>query len=65
MENSNHKNLIGKKIQVGEYAGIIKYSGPLLHEVKSSKIKKDAHWLGIEWDNELRGKLIISFYFCI
>jgi hypothetical protein len=55
MEVMNHNDLIGKKIKVGEYSGIIKYSGPLRHEVKSKRIKKDAHWLGIEWDQSTRG----------
>jgi hypothetical protein len=55
MEVINHADYIGKKIKVDEYSGIIKYSGPLKHEVRSPRIKKDAHWLGIEWDQPTRG----------
>lgn len=43
---------IGKRIELQEYIGTIKYIGPLLHkECPPSEI-----WLGIEWDDESRGK---------
>ena len=55
MEVIDHRSYIGKKIIDDQYSGIIKYSGPLRHEVKNRRIKKDAHWLGIEWDQVERG----------
>ena len=56
MEGIDHASYIGKKIRVEDFSGTIKYSGPLRHEVKSKRIKKDAHWLGIQWDKSTRGR---------
>jgi hypothetical protein len=55
MEVINHEEYIGKKIKVNDFSGIVKYSGPLRHEVKNTRIKKEAHWLGVEWDQSTRG----------
>ena len=44
-------NSIGKRIQVEKFKGTIRYIGPVATSKKSSTI-----WLGIEWDDENRGK---------
>lgn len=57
MDKLSHTELIGLRVKVGEFIAVIKYSGPLRHKVVSKRIKKDAHWLGIQWDDKNRGVL--------
>ena len=51
----HHCDLIGKRIEFNNHLGTIKYSGILHHEIKKKNIKKEDHWLGIEWDCPNRG----------
>ena len=61
MESTDHSKYIGLKICKDDFSGTIKYSGPLRHEVKNKRIKKDAHWLGIDWDQPDRGNQPLFF----
>lgn len=49
---------IGKRIIFKYEKATVKYAGKLLHEVSNPKIKKDALWLGVEWDNTEKGKIM-------
>lgn len=36
--------------------GTVKYRGKLQHKVDNAKVKVDEVWLGVEWDDETKGK---------
>lgn len=48
-------DLLSTRIDVLDFSGIVKYVGPLLHEVNNPRINKNDTWLGVEWDNPKRG----------
>lgn len=55
-------NFIGKRILFKQEAATVKYAGILIHDVKSSKIKADDLWFGVEWDNKEKGKLTLIIF---
>ena len=49
-DQNSIQSLIGKRIELNGYSGVIKYSGPLKHK------KDNDVWVGIDWDDKTRGK---------
>eukprot|EP01022_Parablepharisma_sp_SALTPOND_P008497 TRINITY_DN136146_c0_g1_i1.p1 TRINITY_DN136146_c0_g1~~TRINITY_DN136146_c0_g1_i1.p1 ORF type:complete len:568 (+),score=45.01 TRINITY_DN136146_c0_g1_i1:68-1705(+) len=48
------ESLIGRRIESNGDRGTVRYYGPLQHDPE--KLKTQEYWLGVEWDNPLRGK---------
>lgn len=51
----NREQYIGRRIEKDDYYGTVRFSGPLTHEGRPNNSEKTL-WLGIEWDDETRGR---------
>lgn len=50
-DKHNHHEFLNRRIEISDHLGTVKYVGKLKHTNKDDEI-----WVGVEWDDESRGK---------